>query len=437
MNVITKWNELLSRESLLDHFQERIKTKPSIGLDKISVTCFESRIDEELEIIERKVKTGKYCFTRYRQVLISKGAGRAPREISIPTVRDKLVTSILNDLLVEVFGEQTKSPLPQLVLASIQKELLFYDYYIRIDISKFYSSIDHQGMMRIVRRKIRKKEILSLVENAITTESIALPIKEPLKRERREKGIPEGLPISNSLANLFLSDIDKKYMSDYEIKYYRYVDDILILVKGDDPESFQNGILRDLKKHGLEANPEKSEMGVISKPFSYLGYYICDKFFSVSKRGIYRIENSIEKLIKECKNNNLKYLEWKLNIKITGFIIDEHKYGWVFFYSQITDTSVLHHLDWFVNKILTRYRLQDNIHVKKFVRSFFEITKKLHETRYIPNMNEYSIEDKRLILSEIYSEKVDGFQNSRIEALFRKIMRREIQDVERDVENFS
>ena len=76
---------------------------------------------------------------------------------------------------------------------------------MKIDVSKFYSSINRKKLMKIIRRKIRKKEIVSLIENAITTETVLLPVKLTDKKEKKEKGVPEGLPISNALANIYLT----------------------------------------------------------------------------------------------------------------------------------------------------------------------------------------------------------------------------------------
>ena len=437
MNNVKRWKELFSKEHLYEHFHEKVKEKASIGLDKVTVSGFEKNIEKEIDIIQRKVKNGTYHFTRYRQVLFSKGAGKEPRIISVPTVRDKLVASTLNELLTEIYGEQSKSPLPQLVIASIQNELPFYNYFIKIDVSRFYSSINHRILMRIIRRRIRKKEIINLIEKSITTETVSLPIKHPIEKGKRGQGVPEGLPISNALANIYLSDIDEKYEKDKNIRYYRYVDDILILVDIEDYCRVKQSIVADMKKLKLEINEEKIDFGKTEDSFSYLGYSVCRSFTTVGMNSVYRLEKSIEKLMQKSKRHNYKYIEWKLNLKITGFILDENKYGWMFFYSQITDTSVLHHLDWYVNKMLIRYGLNEEIKVKKYVRAFFEITKKLHETKYIPNISNYSIDEKKRILSEIYSEKVEDLEDSRIEFLFRKIMRREIQDIERDVEHFS
>lgn len=437
MNNVRMWKGLFSKKHLSEHFQEKISPNNSVGLDKITVSKFNQNLNEELEIIERKVKGGTYKFTRFRQVLFLKGPNKEPRIISIPTVRDKLVTSVLNEFFLNIYGEECLSPLPQIVIANIQKEIPFYESFIKIDISKFYSSINHRKLLRIIGRKIRKKEIKSLIQKAISTETISLPIKEKKDIDKIKQGVPEGLPISNALANIYLSDIDKKYRDDSRVKYYRYVDDILILTDYENLTDIKETIYSDLKKLNLNVNKEKLASDSTTCPFSFLGYYLCKSFTSVKRSSIYKLEDSIDQLLKQGKNNNHKYIEWRLNLKITGFIINEHKYGWLFFYSQITDTSILHHLDWFTNKLLHRYGLYEELHVKKFVRAFYEITKKLHSTHYIPNMDNYSLEEKKQVLLEIYDEEVEDMSDTDIEYKFRKIMKREMQNIEKDVEHFS
>ena len=232
-------------------------------------------------------------------------------------------------------------------------------------------------------------------------------------------------------------DIDEKYRNNGNIAYYRYVDDILILCKKADYQEIKQSVKADMKRLKLKINDDKIDFGETKTPFSYLGYHLCDSFTSVRKTSIYRLEKSIEELIRESKRHNHKYIEWKLNIKITGFILDDNKYGWMFFYSQITDTSILHHLDWYVNKMIIRYGLSDEVNVKKFVRSYYEITKKLHETKYIPNISNFTIDEKKHLLSDIYGEYIDDMDDKKVEAVFRRIMRKEIQDIEKDVEHFS
>lgn len=61
----------------------------------------------------------------------------------------------------------------------------------------------------------------------------------------------------------------------------------------------------------------------------------------------------------------------------------------------------------------------------------------LHETQYIPNLDDLQLEDKRKLLSEIYKMDLSGKDETFVEIQFRRIMKREIRDIERDVQNIS
>ena len=129
----------------------------------------------------------------------------------------------------------------------------------------------------------------------------------------------------------------------------------------------------------MELN-DKEDEGFVTQTFEYLGYVLNDSEVTVRKSSILKIEQSIEELFRTIKKENIEYLQWKLNLKITGFIIERHKYGWLFFYSQITDLSLLFHLDDVVQKLIKRYKLEGEIKVKRFVRTYAEMHMALHET---------------------------------------------------------
>lgn len=430
------WKKLFAKKHLMEHYEEKIKDKPSVGLDKVSPKKFEEDLDENVEIIIRKVMNGSYHFTRYKQLLFTKGPVKPPRAICVPTLRDKLTASVLNELLVGVYGDECKTMMPQLIIDDITNKISLYEYFLKLDVKSFYGSINQDKLIKIIKKRIHKPDIISLIWNSIRTEALTYPIKEKVEKSERTIGVPEGLPISNTLANIYMHNIDRKYRKIDYISYYRYVDDILILVNEDKFLDIKKEISEDINELGLELNEKKDE-GLITESFEYLGYVIGANKVTVRRSSIFKIEQSIEDLFRTIKNNNIDYLQWKLNLKITGFIIEKHKYGWLFFYSQITDMSLLFHLDDVVKKLINRYKLKDKIKIKKFVRTFAEIRMALHETKYIPNLDSLKLEDKKKILSDIYQMDLSDKDQRFIEIQFRKIMKREIRDIEKDIENIS
>ena len=447
MSAYKYFNSLYNVEYIYIHYEEKIKNNASTGLDKISARKFENHLDENIKIINKKVFSNSYKFTKYKQLLISKGEDKVPRSISIPTVRDKLTLSILNKLLFNVYENDAITKMPHSIINEIKKSIYQkykincykYDSFIKLDIKSYYKSINHDLLKKKLRRKIRKKEIIDLIFSAITTPSVSLPIRNRSPIKRKTQGVPEGLSISNALANIYLCDIDDKYNSIDNIRYFRYVDDILILCNSDCIDSIYKDIKYDLKCIDLEVN-NKEDKGSLNTGFEYLGYKINVNEITVRDSSVLKIEQSIEKLFIDyirSKDKNIRLLEWKLNLKITGFISDNNKYGWLFFFSQIDDKILLSKLDWLINKFCKRYNLENSLSLKRFKRTKYEIDFRLHSTNYIFNFDKYDIEDKSNILTRIYNQDTSELTENQILIEFEKIIYREIRDIEKDIQPFS
>lgn len=87
-------------------------------------------------------------------------------------------------------------------------------YCLKIDIKKFYPSIKHDVLKQIIRKKIKDKLVLILLDEIIDS----------------APGLPIGNYLSQSLANLTLAYFDHWIKEKLHLKYYfRYVDDIVIL----------------------------------------------------------------------------------------------------------------------------------------------------------------------------------------------------------------
>jgi hypothetical protein len=258
-----------------------------------------------------------------------------------------------------------------------------------------------------------------------------------------EYGIPEGLAISNALAAIYLHSLDA-YFGRYPdgIFYNRYVDDIIILTSSKAVENVQKDLIEQTKRLHirLHDDSEKTQIGRLPDSFDYLGYRFSGEKITVRHNSVIAFEHSIDKLFRDWKhssNQNTDYLEWKINLKITGFIINGHKYGWIFFYSQINDESLLVHLDWYVNVLKKRYAVSDLVKTKRFVRSFYEIKKALHNTNYIPNFDKYTLDQKKKIIEMVYGLSAKLMSSSQIERKFDSLISREMKDIQKDVQPFS
>lgn len=438
METTNLFAECFSKEVLKELFFKKIWYERAVGLDKMTVSSFAKNLDSELEVIRRKITGGSYHFTTYRQMLLLKGAKKYPREISVATVRDRLVLTALNRFLVLRLGAQAcQTPLPQNVIKESIKAMESgrFDYYLKFDIEHFYSSIHHEKLFSILQSTVGQQQVVSLLIKAVETPARNME-KTGSAKGKKQVGVPEGIPVSNVLANIYLQAVDCYWKNDDSVCYHRYVDDILIFCKRKDAARIKQCISGQMDELKLHFN-DKTESGELDKPFTYLGYAFDKAKVSVRKSSVLHLEESLEKTISKAQKDdcgNLPSLPlWKLNLRITGFIIEGKRYGWLFYFSQINDLQLLYHLDWVVHRLLARMGYKNDKRVKRFHRAYFEIQYKLHTTTYIPDFDTYTLEDKKQLLTSLGIH----FMPEETEQKFHRLIVNAAAELEKDVQSFS
>lgn len=434
------FNQYFTKEHFLELYKDYIKYNSAVGLDGINIERFGNRIEEEIDLILRKVNNLSYKFTNYKIKLINNGPDKKPRIVEIPTIRDKLLLKFLNDLLLDVYQEEIKHcSLHHQIKSTITNiNTNIFDSFIKLDLKDYYGTIDHDILLKTIKRKIRKKEIIFLITGAIQNSSNYL---KPKNIFIREKGVPQGISISNILANIFLFDIDNNYSKKDTLFYARYVDDVLILTNQLDLNNTKSECIsqfRQLKLSVHDENNDKCFDGPLTDKFSFLGYSFDNQIISVREKSIDALITSIISLftnyIYSEHHNKTKILEWKLNLRITGCIIDNKKYGWLFFFSQINNKEILHQIDHVVEKQVNRFKLKDRIRIKKFIKTWYEINNNIHNTSYIINYDNYSFAEKKQLLDDL---SVKYNYDYEVEYLFKKTIHINIKELEKDFSDFS
>ncbi len=436
------FNSVFDKENLQKiYYEKMMDCHCTPGIDNINSKLFQSNIENNTVLVNKKICAGTYKFTKYKQQLILKGEGKPPRAICIATIRDRLAMRALNSYIREIYKNDVDTSLLHSKINDIKTNIQNYNSYIKLDIKRFYSSINHEKLMNQLKKKIDNELVLDLILKAITTCAVPVPFNSKnIKIERKKIGIPEGLSISNVLADIYLIDIDNYFINNKNIFYIRYVDDILLLCDYSNLEALKSEIKEMLSNLDLTVN-EKADDGDISNSFTYLGYKFDGKVVSVRSSSIDKYEHSIEKLFINYKRlNNPELFLWKLNLKISGCVYNNRKYGWLFFYSQLTDEKLLHHLDWYVKHLMVRFGVKDidESKIKKFVKSYYEINYNLQQSTYLINLNSYSNEDRVNIISKIYKKTVHNADDIfEVLKVFNEIVFKDIKDLEEDIQFFS
>ncbi|QQZ30970.1 hypothetical protein HMY34_12950 [Thiothrix subterranea] len=405
--------------------------------------------------MNKKVSNDGYNFTPYKKKLISKGENKFPRIISIPTIRDRLTLRSLCNLLSDTYRNDLSIEIAQAKIDYVNKAIKEkrYTAYIKIDVKNFYPSINHEVLIKKLQRKIRKKEIINLIKKAITNNNVTKSKKET--QHPNHTGVPQGLSISNILAEIYISDIDKKYQKRDDLFYTRYVDDILVFCNENDVKSIFEDLKKSINKecleiHELNEDGSKCQLGDINDEIHFLGYKYKDRTSSIIERNREKFEDSIASIFTaykyrfdNAKNeseriNTTNVLEWRLNLKITGCIFKNQKRGWMFYFSQIEDIYSLYKIDLAIKKMASIFCKRE-LKIKSLVKTYHE-TKRLKASshKYIVNFDKLSISEKRDILERYLGYKsLSSASDERIEHFFNMRISHIIKELEQDIGDVS
>ncbi|TBT36631.1 hypothetical protein D5E85_01380 [Vibrio parahaemolyticus] len=91
--------ETFTSDNLREIYLSNFALSKVTGVDSILPKHFSKRQSQEIDTIVVKVFFEEYKFTRYKEKLISKGANKYPRQIAIPTLRDRIVLKAVNNYL--------------------------------------------------------------------------------------------------------------------------------------------------------------------------------------------------------------------------------------------------------------------------------------------------------------------------------------------------
>lgn len=454
MSAARSFKKHFSRKSLLHIYTEKIKHSGAIGLDRTRPASLDSRLNDELDHIVQKVQLGTYRFTAYKEKLILKGAGSSPRQISIPTARDRIVLRALCECLSDVFP-YAKLTLPQVVIDSLKNALASGDYtdYAKIDLKNFYPSIPHKLINAAIHKKVRKPELRRLIHAALSTPTV------PESKGRKDTpesiiGVPQGLAISNLLAEVALQDIDSAFKARRDIWYERYVDDILILAPPGEALPVAEELITGLKK--LELSPHdfgtdsKSKVASLIEPFSFLGYQVDRENILIRHESILRFESSIAKIFTAYRHKLTSarsradreraqaYCQWKLNLRITGCIFEGKRLGWAAYFSQITTTAQLRAVNHTIRKLNERFCPAGEVRPKSLIKTFYELRRGTKgSNRYIPNFDMLNIEQQREVLAIWLGAEAKRLPDAEVQRRFSIKVSKAVRELEEDIAHSS
>jgi len=257
------FEKIVTKDNLFLAYQKARKGKSG----QYGVRIFEKDVERNIDQIYAKLISGTYRTSEYSIFRIYEPK---EREIFRLPFKDRVVhhaiMNILEPIWVSVFLSHSYSCIKGKgihgVLKAIKHDLNDVDntqYCLKLDIKKFYPSIDHDILKNIIRKKIKDTRLLKLLDEII--ESV--------------EGVPIGNYLSQFFANLYLSYFDHYLKEEKKVKcYYRYADDMVILAPN---KPYLHSLLVDMNDYltnqlNLQIKRNYQVFPVDSRGIDFVGY---------------------------------------------------------------------------------------------------------------------------------------------------------------------
>jgi RNA-directed DNA polymerase len=345
------------------------------GVDGVTIEQFEADLKGNLYKIWNRMSSGAYFPPPVRAVSIPKKSG-GQRILGVPTVADRVAQTVVKQLvepeldaifLADSYGYRPgKSALD--AVGVTRARCWKYAWVLEFDIKGLFDNIDHELLLRAVRKHVTCAWALLYIERWLTA---------PMQQEdgtivERNRGTPQGGVVSPILANLFMHYVFDTWMTRRtpDLPWCRYADDGLVHCRSErEAQSVREALSARLAECGLELHPTKTKI-VYCKDhrrkskyetvsFDFLGYcfrprsvkgpsqkMFCGFTPAVSKSALNAMRETIKGLkIRKRTEDTLDDIARELNPMVRG---------WIAYYGRYT-RSALYPLARYLNQTLAAW----------------------------------------------------------------------------------
>ncbi|MGR5150168.1 group II intron reverse transcriptase/maturase, partial [Photobacterium alginatilyticum] len=301
------------------------KNKGCAGVDKLDINATISRLREASngQELRQSLLDGSYQPQPVLGVEIPKPNGGA-RLLGIPTVLDRVVqqaiTSVLSDIYDPMFSNSSYGFRPN---RSAHQALAAASHYIRegrgyvvdIDLAKYFDTVNHDRLMHRLSEDITDKRVLKLVRSYLQA-----GIMRNGLAEQRQRGTPQGGPLSPLLSNIVLDELDKE-LERRGHKFCRYADDCQIYVGSEEAANRVKASITEFleQKLKLTVNREKSAATRVTER-TYLGHrFQRGGIIHISKRAQTHMKKRVRQITKRNRGRELKTVIVELTQYLRGW----------------------------------------------------------------------------------------------------------------------
>jgi RNA-directed DNA polymerase len=237
------------------------------GADGVSIADFRVNLKDNLYKVWNRMSSGTWFPPPVRAVEIPKAHGRGTRMLGIPSVADRVAMTVaaarLEKVTEPVFHDSSCGYRPGRsqhdALAACRENCWRYDWAIDLDIEKFFDSVPWDHVVAAVEAVTEEKWVILYVRRWLAAD-VVMPGGTVASRDR---GTPQGSPVSPVLANLFLHFVLDAWLAREfpACRFERFADDMIVHCRTlRQAREVLAAITRRLERYGMRLHPGKTKI---------------------------------------------------------------------------------------------------------------------------------------------------------------------------------
>lgn len=382
----------ISKREVFDAWKRVKENRGAAGIDKESLADYEANLSKNLYKLWNRMSSGSYFPPPVKVVEIPK-KDKGVRRLGVPSVSDRIAQTVvlqkLEPILEPHFDEDSygyrRGQSAIQAVGVVRERCWKYAWVLEYDIRGAFDNIDHELLLRALRKHTNCKWILLYIERWLRA-----PFQwTDGRQQERISGTPQGGVVSPLLMNLFLHYVFDSWMRKHHPgnPFARYADDGVVHCCSEmEAQMLKQALTRRFAECNLELHPDKTQVvhcktsnrrenyPVVS--FTFLGYtfkprpakgrdgrYFVSFLPASSRQAIKHVRTQVREKLGKRTNLSIQEVSELLNPTLRG---------WLNYFKHFYRSSLYYLADWIDRRLVKwvkkKFKLSQGRAVKWLLR---------------------------------------------------------------------
>jgi RNA-directed DNA polymerase len=181
-----------------------------------------------------------------------------------------------------------------------------FPWFLQMDIRKYFDSVDHEVLLRLLARRFKDRSLLNLFRRIIAA-----------YETRPGKGLPIGSLMSQHFANFYLNPVDRLAKERLRLRgYVRYMDDSVVWAGTKAELEFARDSIRAFLAEELKLElKDVTRIGRSSSGVQFVGFRVRPRGLDLARSTRRRARRRLRAQLRKFEANRMTERDWQIRLE--------------------------------------------------------------------------------------------------------------------------